>query len=159
MPNAVQYAENDLGVHSVYEEAERRLNAHDAATDVLAEALHQIRLLRSEIAAMERDIVSYAATLPEYSSLSKTAFRDAMKDAVKGNERMIDLQQKLSDAEQARDDAEIDVKHHALAVGLATARLNELGGLLQFYAASKLVQLQDSQPQVTHVSGQGDTRS
>jgi hypothetical protein len=48
-------------------------------------------------------------------------------------------------AKNRRDEAEADVRHLALVIGARTARMNELGGLLNFYAAAKLVSQKESE--------------
>lgn len=143
----VTYAEDTLGVHRVYEEAERRYNEHAMASDALDRTSDEIRSVRAEIEASEIELVSDLRA--KHNDLSKTAFGELLKERIKEDADLRVLRTQLAHLEGVRAEYERQVKHHQLGIHLATARMEELGGLLEFYAACKLV---NSQTTVTHVS-------
>lgn len=147
--NPVEYAEETLGVHSVYEEAERRYQLHAEASDALDRTSDEIRSVRASIEASEIELISDLRGSEEAKGMSKTAFGDYLKEKLKEDADLRVWRIRLADLEGVRAEFERALKHHQLGIHLATARMEELGGLLEFYAAVKLV---NNQTTVTHVS-------
>lgn len=136
---AVDYAEQQLGVHSVYEEACNRLDQHTECTAKIADFNIRIRLLKKEIEDAEIQIASDERA--KEHGLSKTAFSDHLKEVLKTDSNLRDLRTKLADLEVERSNEELRAKHHSLGLQLSIGRLHELGGLLHFYAATKLAEI------------------
>lgn len=143
----ISYAEESLGVHRVFEEGERRYELHAEASDALDRTSDEIRSVRAEIEASEIELVSDLRA--QQNDMSKTAFGEFLKERLKEDADLRVLRTRLAHLEGVRAEYERQVKHHQLGVHLATARMEELGGLLEFYAACKLV---NNQTTVTHVS-------
>lgn len=138
MPNAVQYAENTLGVHTPWSEAQTRLASHDSYTTAEVGAAALIRLLKDQIADYEAEVVSqWRADEP---SLSATAFKQYVKDRLGVDTNWRKLRDDLTAHEVARDAAEAGRRHEEQGLRVLSARMEELAGLLHFYAAAKTEQ-------------------
>lgn len=135
MPNPVDYAEQSLGVHKVYDEAATRLNEHAHLTDEIKALNAKIRQVKESITDRESLIVAQEGG--NIAGLSKTAAKEHMKAAFDADDEINRLRGLLADAEAERADADATLRHHALGVQMLTARMQELGGLLEFYAAAK----------------------
>lgn len=144
----VTYAENTLGVHRVFEEAERRFALHAEASENVTRTQDEIRALKAQVEEREIEIVSDERA--KEHGLSKTAFGDHLKEVLREDPDLRALRSKISNLEGMRNDYEQQVKHHQLGVQLASARMQELEGLLSFYAACKLANaVHPSQPSST----------
>lgn len=133
--NAVQYAEDDLGVHEVWDEAQRRLNQHEDAKNIYLTAMRQVRELKEQMRTREMEIVSdERGTNPD---MKVTAFREHVKVCFENDADLTDYRSTLAMLESDKDRAKADMDHHALGVQATTARMSELAGLLNFYSAAK----------------------
>ena len=134
--NPVEYAEVELGVHEVWEQASHRLEQHEDAKDLYLTSLRQVRNIKADIRSAEMDLASDERG--KFPEMKVTPFRDHMKAAYESDERLSSLRADLAAAESSRDEAKADMDHHSLGVHAMTARMHELAGLLQFYSAAKL---------------------
>lgn len=134
-PNAVQYAQDTLGVHDVHNEANAALAALGAAQNTLNAATSEIRSLHEALADRETDLTM--AERASNADMSQTAFDKYIKQVVQKDRDHADLRDTLVAAQNRRDDAEAQVRQAEMRIRIATARMEELGGLLAFYAAAK----------------------
>jgi hypothetical protein len=135
---ALNYAENDLGVHAAYEEANKAKATLEADLDLLAQARSGKRELEQKIADREMELVIDETS--KHPSMSVAAMERHLKVVVHTDEPMRSLKQGLSNQALALDLAESRVKSSDAAVRIAVARLSELGGYLTYLAAIKSAQ-------------------
>ena len=133
--NAVQYAEEDLGVHVVWDEAQTRLDQHEECKNTYLAALRSIRDLKEKMRSREMTIVSDERG--KFPEMKVTPFRDHVKAEFEADAVLSDYRDELAVAESDRDRAKADMDHHSLGVQAATARMSELAGLLNYYSAAK----------------------
>lgn len=133
--NAVQYAEEDLGVHVVWDEAQTRLEQHDEAKNTYLNCLRQIRDLKERMRTRETTIVSDERG--KFPDMKVTPFRDHIKAEFEADSALQEYRDELAVIESDRDRAKADMDHHSLGVQATVARMSELAGLLHFYSAAK----------------------
>lgn len=133
--NPVQYAEEDLGVHEVWEQAQQRLDQHHQCKTTYLLSLRQIRELKERMRTREMEIVSDERG--KFPDMKQTPFRDHIKGAFEDDADLSTLRAGLAVLESERDQSKADMDHHALGVHATTARMSELAGLLNFYSAAK----------------------
>lgn len=136
--NPVEYAESVLDVHGVWNEAQERLAAHEEAKNAYLAALTSIRWTENQIATREAEIV--AEERGTHPDMKITEFKQHVATVQATDETTVDFRGVLADQKAIRDEAEQGMKHHDLGVRALTARMNELAGLLDFYAAAKEAQ-------------------
>ncbi len=132
MPDPVAYAEHTLGVHALYAEWQHYIKLYDGEAQLLAEDQASLRELRANLEDLEFVIVSEWA--------NKDAGSQAERD--RGIKLAIGVTPACQDARRAIRSTQqrIDVREATLhgidrnLTGLV-ARMNALGGLLNFYAA------------------------
>jgi hypothetical protein len=133
--NAVKYAEENLGVHVVWDEAQTRLEQHDDAKNTYLTALRSVRDVKEKMRAREMTIVSDERG--KFPDMKVTPFRDHIKAEFEADVVLSALRDELAGHESDRDRAKADMDHHSLGVQATTARMSELAGLLNFYSAAK----------------------
>ena len=124
----IAYAEDTLGVHEVYAEANRRYEAHAEVSERLDLTAHEIKALKRNIEDREIEVTS--GERAKEHGLSKTAFGEHLKEVLREDEQLRGMRNQLSHLEALRNGDEITLRHHALGVQLAAARMNELEGLV-----------------------------
>lgn len=134
--NPVEYAEVELGVHSTWTDATARLDALQQALQTEHEAAQAIKQTKDKLADREREIVTQ--TRGGFHELSDTAWKTKLKELVHDDPASKELRDSLRSHEASHDQAGADVRYHTQGVQLYTARITELGGLLNFYAASRI---------------------
>lgn len=135
MANSVEYAEDTLGVHKVYDDCTQRLEEHDKAKNTYLTALSDIRQLKAAVVEREAEITSDERG--KHPDMKITAFKQHVGVKCEQDTVHKAYRDDLAVAESSRDEAEQDMRHHELGVRALTARMNELGGLLEFYSAAK----------------------
>ncbi len=135
--NAVQYAEETLGVHVPWDDSQDALERHDQFSNKCETLRGSIRGMKQRIEDRKLEVASEAPSSQGYPLDGVTKQRDFLKQLQAADKELSDLESKL-DADQALlDHAEIGRKHQELRLFACTARMTELGGLLQFYAVAK----------------------
>lgn len=135
MPNPVEYAEKDLGVHKVWEETQTRLERHAELTERLADLHQQITTYKEGLADRESIIISDQGA--HIAGMTKTAAKEHMNQAILDDPEHLRIRNALSEAESFRWQYDIELKHHSMGLTVLAARMQELGGLLHFYAVTK----------------------
>jgi uncharacterized coiled-coil DUF342 family protein len=146
MPNPVEYAERVLEVHDIFVSTEQVLDEHARALDAMTSANRRIRDLEEDLRLAEIDTgiaAERAADAREWKGIGQRS--KFVKDFITSHPEVVNLRGEIESAKNRRDEAEADVRHLALVIGARTARMNELGGLLNFYAAAKLVSQKESE--------------
>ena len=146
--NPVTYAEQTLGVHDVYRKAEARLDELQAAQAAATDARRVIRMAKDELADREREITNERRA--ENHEMTDTAFKKAIKEWIAADKEHQRIQVKLREAESDRDAADADVKRHEHGVRVHAARMEELAGLLHFYAAVNQASIPNPNQGETH---------
>lgn len=133
--NPVHYAETTLGVHRVYEEAQKSLTKLGEASSELADASAQRRSLGEMQTEKEAELISAErAANPE---MSATAFDAHIRQMFRAHPDMRKIRYLVGEAQNRVDAATAALRVHEAAVRTHSARMTELGGLLSFYAAAK----------------------
>ncbi len=146
MSNPVEYAENTLGVHTVFAEAEARLLNYKAASDLILDLNGDIRSTKDNLVSREGVIIAEQGATT--AGMTKVAAKEYLKEILDDDPEMGRLHDKLANLESERHVADADLRHEGLAVKMLTARMEELGGLLIFYAAAKRNASTTTSPQV-----------
>jgi len=132
---ALDYAESQLGVHTVYEHTQMHLESFDMERS----RLDNLRKLKTEkeadYAVAEYEFISEARANDPDSS--QTAFEKAVKRLVALNPRLRELRKALADLAYDIDMSETNVARFRMMTELGIARMNELGGYFHYLAAIK----------------------
>lgn len=132
---AVQYAEKILSVHEVYDQA--RAAQKDLKEAQRAE-VEWATTKRTLIEAMnDRTAVFTNGERGRLHELSATAFEQHMKTALQLDDALKALRHKYIEAQSEHDAAQAYVKETEFRCRMYGARMEQLGGLLTFYAATK----------------------
>lgn len=132
---AVRYAEDTLGVHSVYAAATAELDLLDDALDRLVAASREMRHFEERIE--DAEIATIGDLKANDPKMSVAALERALKEERVNDETLRNLRRQHREAHDAYTQADADVSRHKYRLRAQTTRLNELGGLLNFYAATK----------------------
>lgn len=132
---AVRYAEDNLGVHSLYQEIEDHLTDLNDALISYNEATQQVRLLAEKMEDREIELIGeYRAGDPK---IAVAAIERRIKEDRANDDELAALRAEHRKAQDDQTLAESQVTILKYRLRGKTARLNELGGLLTFYAATK----------------------
>lgn len=136
MPNPVTYAEDTLGVHDVWTDAQRRLEQHAAAVAERAALTTAIRRLKVRITDREAELTS-DLTAVHADVKTVTERNKLVKEGIQKDPQVQDMKSELDDLEATRDMVSADIARHEQGCHVLAARMTELGGLLNFYAAAR----------------------
>jgi chromosome segregation ATPase len=137
---ALEYAENVLGVHDVWRDALQARNELDEALTPLSEARDKRRELEFLLQDAEMEVAS--EEWGKHSDMAVTRMEKHLKIAIQNNDRCRELREQIAKVQGDIDGFESDVEVAKASVRIASARLTELGGYLQYLAAIKLTQPQ-----------------
>jgi predicted nucleic acid-binding Zn-ribbon protein len=130
------YAEDTLGVHDVYEQAQEAHGSLESALDAYAA---QASIIRSTHDAIEQREYELASALKAYDpSMSQEALKRALRDAQRTDDELVSLRIALHSAQAEQEKAHALVETNKYRLRYLSARLNELGGLLAYYASVKM---------------------
>jgi len=132
---ALTYAEVTLGVHKTHESALIARENLDECFNDLDKALDKKRELTEAIADREADLLSDERG--KHSDLSQTAFDSHFK-AAKGKDSFLRASRhELNTVQSEIQGLEFDIELHKTDIRIAVARMEELGGYLNYLAAVK----------------------
>lgn len=134
--SAVQYAEEVLGVHVPWDEAQRRLELHAQASENVDLTRGELRANKQSLEDRKLEVATEAPSLAGYPE-GVQARRDWTKLLIVNDEKIVKYEQQIAHLQTVLEDYQSQVKHHELGLHVLTARMTELGGLLMFYAAAK----------------------
>lgn len=135
MPNPVTYAEETLGVHKVYDEAQKCLADLDSSTSELDAAMDRKRELVAQINAREADV--WHEERSRHSDYSQTALDKHVKQQKAQDEALKKLSTDLRSAESEISGIEYDIDVTKYTLRTLNARMEQLGGYFNFLAAAK----------------------
>lgn len=133
--NPVEYAEQVLGVHSVHNDAANALGDLERALQDRVRLHAEIRQWKSRITDREMDVAATVRAADPEASLA--AYERSLKIALHDDTQMKALRDNLDDAQNRLDVAEAAVEYNKTTARVQSARMVELGGLLEFYAVTK----------------------
>jgi len=131
----VTYAEDTLGVHTVYSDAQDVHEELDKNLGIYATQAKRIRQANDAIDQREFDLAGELKA--EDPSLSIEGMKRAIKDAHRTDETLNKMRKVLYDAQGKQEDAYAESETCKYRLRVLSARMNELGGLLAFLAAAK----------------------
>lgn len=131
--NPIAYAEGVLGVHAVHDEAKAALAELSAAKSHLRKTAHAVRAKQEELASHEAELTITARA--ENAEMSETAFQRHLRLLLLSDADCSRLRTEISELQAAQEAAKADLALAGRFIDIAVARMNELQGLLVFYAA------------------------
>lgn len=133
--NPVQYAENVLGVHSVFDATKTALDGLTIHQRRLVELFAEKRALAEQYLQAEASLInSERGANPE---MSQAAFDRHFKTTAALDDDLRDLRDQQHAVQNVIDSNEADLKVLEASLRMNVARMEELGGLLHFYAAAR----------------------
>lgn len=135
--NPVKYAEEDLGVHTTYQELLDLEVALRASHEKLRTYLTAKRALVTSVIDREMEVTSDERGRVD---ISQTAFDKHIKSVLNGEPALRALKEQLAVAERAIDETEHSIREIELQMKNRQARLRQLGGYLEYLATAKQAQ-------------------
>lgn len=133
--NPVTYAERELGVHDVWERHNTAIEKLTEAQRDLVAAERRLRFLKERATDREYEIITECdAFLGEMAVSARNA---AIKRMTHDDTAMRNIRSDIEDAEGLKADASVSVRTCEMDLRGISARMEELAGLLRFYAAAK----------------------
>jgi hypothetical protein len=133
---ALAYAEDTLGVHTVYEACVAHRDRLDGILDRLAEAKDTKRDLEFRLSDQEQLIAS--DEWGKHPDMAQTRMDKHLKSAFWKSDEWRELREQLGRATGDVEGLEYDKSVCDTDIKIAVARMQELGGYLQYLAAVKL---------------------
>ena len=133
--NPVAYAEQTLGVHKLWEDAQERFEKYEEALLHKANLQTGLRKLRDVQANREMEILQEGKA--KYAEISATAFDKIYKTLIHEDSDHRELRENERSCQCDLDIVEAEISAHEYQLKLMNSRLQELGGLLNFYASAK----------------------
>lgn len=135
MTNPVKYAEETLDVHGPWREAQALLTEQENLSSQIVSIRHAIRGSEDTLREREFDLLNDALVT---SQSSATARKEAHKQITATDFQCTEARTIISTYKNSLEESEARLHFIERKLHVLTARMNELGGLLQFYAAAKL---------------------
>lgn len=146
-PPALAYAEDQLGVHHVYEEAQGVQSDLDEALSALDKAQDARRELDHKIEDYEMDIlVKERGKHPDHS---EAAFQRHLKEVLHKDEHLKRLKSERNAKAGECTGIDLDISYLKARVTILSARMIELGGYFQYLAVTKQATLAEQRNQPT----------
>lgn len=136
MANAIQYAEDTLGVHAVYERCQSLRDSLTIKVGELAGLRHKKRESEAMLSDLEFELISEQAAI--HSDLSQTAFNAHMKMFLSKDTTMRELRKVIREKQAHIDEVEGIKSVLEADIRIESSRMTELGGYFQYLAAVKL---------------------
>jgi chromosome segregation ATPase len=133
---ALEYAEDTLGVHKIYEDAQTARKDLDECLTKLSEARDKKRDLEFRIADHEQEVA--ADEWGKHPDMAQTRMDKHLKNALWRNDDWRELREQLSKVTGDVEGLEYDRAVAEADLRIAVSRMQELGGYLQYLAAVKL---------------------
>jgi hypothetical protein len=135
---AIAYAEDTLGVNTLQAEVlelENKLRSPSGLLRQAAIADSQVRLIEKSIS--ERTIELRIESRGDNPEMSATAFEAHLKVVIASDEKLLQLNDDLEMARQSAEMVAAEAREVELAHRSRVARMNMLGGYMQYLAAAK----------------------
>jgi hypothetical protein len=134
---AMDYAERQLEVHAAYERAMEAASIFEDRAGVITETAKKLRDIDSRITDREMDLVDSERAKPEIAEQSQAAFDRHIKVVFRKDPELAELRDARRTIQAEHERAEYDAERAKITARVESARMEELGGLLHFYAAVK----------------------
>lgn len=133
--NPVSYAETDLGVHEVYSQ----LQEVDANVETFRKQLLDLTISKRELASRIEDREGQISDEQRAANLecSQAAFERLLKDAIRLDPVHKEMRVQYLELSFEVDRAEMELEIGRARQRTLRVRIEELAGLLRFYAAGK----------------------
>lgn len=142
MANAVEYAETKLDVHGILD---RTIVAREDLDKVYTLLAEQRDARRGTLASIEdREMTLAIDERGKHSDMSQAAMDKHLKMVFFKDDHLIVLRNTLGVIEDAIDGAEYDRRIHEKTIEIGCARMNQLGGYLNYLAAVKMATVSSS---------------
>lgn len=138
---AFHYAEDDLGVNEVYKEALQCRGLLDDCLTNLSNKRDERRGLESQLDDAEMEVA--ADEWGKHPEMSAARMKDHYKVALSGDPTVRKIRGDLALVVSEIDGLEMDREIIRADINIAVARLGELGGLLNYFAAIKQATIAD----------------
>jgi uncharacterized protein YhaN len=139
---ALNYAEDFLGVHKVYQEAISARQKLDKTLDALVGARYRKRELESSLVDREMELISEQRGIhPEFSATAMDAHMKRIKNA---DDDYREIREQISATTSTIDSLESNKTVDEVDIKIAVARLQELGGYFEYLAVIKQQQAHDA---------------
>ena len=135
MHPGLQYAESDLGVHKVHQDAEALAGLLDGVHENLAKVITERRELDDKIEDRQMEIM--IVERGRASELSQAAMDRRLKEKYHTDKELIDLRKKRSVASSKASTLELEADTLKYRLKAKVARMEELAGYFQYLAALK----------------------
>lgn len=132
---AVTYAENKLGVHKVLQNA---VDAQSELDSIFSELdkLHELkRSLADEV--QDREVAVYVEERTKHTEMSATALDAHVKNTRRQDEDLINMRKETNENLNLIQGLEYDVEIQRNMIKMSCARMEQLGGYLNYLAAVK----------------------
>lgn len=132
---ALRYAEDQLGVHTVYDDAKKKYAELDDVLSLLATAKDTKRDLEFRLADREQELA-----ISEYSKhpdMAQTRMDKHIKQTLYQDDTWRELREQIGKANSDIEGFEFDRSAIDVELKVGIARMHELGGLLQYLAVIK----------------------
>lgn len=152
---ALEYAEFQLGVHAVYESALKAREELDGVLTEIDSIRDRKRSVEREISDLEMDILFEERS--KHPEMSAAAMDKHLRLAYHQNGQLKALRENHVKTVGELDGREIDKSVLEADIRIATARMIELGGYLQYLAAVKLSTTTPATPTTPETQGDQGT--
>lgn len=132
---ALAYAEEELGVHKIFQAAKEALVALDDALTALDKAQDRRRLLDEDYADREVELISEMRGL--HPNMSDTRFKSEFKNWERTDELLRALRVELNKVRSDIQGLEFEIEVIRARIRISCSRMEELGGYLHYLAAVK----------------------
>lgn len=126
-------AEQQLGIHAVYQTAQEAQQALESTLDSLRQSRANKRTLETEIASREAEVMQ--DTWAKFSDAAVTKLDKLVKVEIQGDGYLKDLRRKLHEIISEIELCEADKEINETEIRIACARMNELNGYLVFISS------------------------
>jgi sensor domain CHASE-containing protein len=132
---ALAYAENDLGVHSVYTAAQMHREVLNKVLSELAESRDKRRDI--ELKVTDREMVLTSDERSKHPDMPVTRWDKHIKESFRDDDDLRSLREQMFAVVGEIEGLEFDKQIAETDIKIAIARMNELGGYLQYLAIVK----------------------
>ena len=132
---ALQYAENQLGVHEVYQGTLKDLTDLDSTVGTLDKLHDQKRELNEHLLDREVELIDEMRSV--HYTMSDTRFNTEMKKWKRKDAKLMAIQLDINKLTSEIQGLEYDADIMKLKIRTGCARLEELGGYLNYLASVK----------------------
>lgn len=133
---ALDYAEQDLGVHAVHEQALKGRDSLDVALKALAFTQDRKRRITENLTVREAELgIEERGKHPD---MAQGTMDKHLKHSIQKDAKHASLRKELADAISEAEGLENEITILKRDIDIAVARMNELGGYFSYLSAIKM---------------------